>query len=125
METLRDQLLSAIDKDDVKTASRIIASGIDLNVPCTELDGAPALFLAILKGNQSMVQLLLDHGANPNYWADEPVATTYTAKPLDLARQARLLMDWDKYHAIVKLLVRFGATDENGGGRFERSSRQE
>lgn len=114
METLRDQLLSAIDKDDVKRASQIIASGIDLNVPCAELDGAPALFLAILKGNQTMVQLMLEHGADPNYRADDPVASIYSAKPLDLARQARMLMDWEKYHAIVKLLEKFGATYENG-----------
>lgn len=46
MVTLLDQLLSAIDKDDVKTASRIIASGIELNVPCTELDGGPTPTLA-------------------------------------------------------------------------------
>jgi ankyrin repeat protein len=113
METIQDQLLSAIDENDVKTASQIIAKGIDLNAACAELDGAPALFFAILKGNQSMVQLLLDHGADPNYRADEPVAFIYCTKPLDLAREARMLMDWGKYHAIVKLLEKFGATDEN------------
>jgi ankyrin repeat protein len=114
METLHDQLLAAIDKDDVKKASQIIANGIDLNVPCAELDGAPVLFFAILKGNYSMVQLMLEHGANPNYRADEAVASIYTEKPLDLARQARMLMDWEKYQAIVKLLESFGATYENG-----------
>jgi ankyrin repeat protein len=114
MEPLRDQLLSAIDKEDVKTASEILTSGIDLNVPCAELDGAPALFFAILKGNHAMVQLMLEHGANPNYRADEPVASIYSPKPLDLARQARMLMDWEKYDAIVKLLEKFGATYENG-----------
>jgi hypothetical protein len=61
-----------------------------------------------------MVQLMLEHGANPNYRADEPVASIYSAKPLDLARQARMLMDWEKYDAIVKLLEKFGATYENG-----------
>jgi ankyrin repeat protein len=95
METLHDQLLSAIDKDDLETASRILKNSIDLNVACAELDGAPALFLAILKGDQSMVQLLLEHGADPNYRADERVASIYTAKPLDLARQSRMLMDWE------------------------------
>lgn len=114
MEAHQNQLLAAIDNDDVRQASQLIATGIDLNVPCAELDGAPALFLAILKGNLAMVQLLLEHGANPNHWADEPAATIYTAKPLDLAREARLLMDWDKYHAIVELLEKFGASDENG-----------
>lgn len=114
LETLHDKLLAAIDKDDLETARHLVTGDIDLNIACSELEGAPVLFLAILKGNLAMVQLLLEHGANPNYWADEPVATIYTAKPLDLARQARLLMDWDKYHAIVELLEKFGATDENG-----------
>ena len=98
MDPRHDQLLSAIDQDDVKTASEILPDGIDLNQPCAELDGAPALFLAILKGNAAMVQL----------------AAIYTAKPLNLARQAHLLMDWEKYHAIVEILERFGGTDEDG-----------
>ena len=114
METLHNQLLAAIDTDDVKRALQIIANGIDLNVPCAELDGAPVLFFAILKSNYSMVQLLLEHGANPNYRANEAVASIYTEKPLDLARQARMLMDWEKYHTIVKLLESFGATYEDG-----------
>jgi ankyrin repeat protein len=125
METLHNQLLAAIDKDDVKKASQIIANGIDLNVPCAELDGAPVLFFAILKGNYSMVQLMLEHGADPNYRANEAVASIYTEKPLDLARQARMLMDWEKYHTIVNLLESFGATYEDGqlesNDQFEKS----
>jgi ankyrin repeat protein len=114
METLQDQLLAAIDSNDLETASRLVTGDIDLNVPCADLDGAPVLFFAILKGNYSMVQLMLEHGANPNYRADEAVASIYTEKPLDLARQARMLMDWETYHAIVKLLESFGATYEDG-----------
>ncbi len=112
METLQDQVLAAIDKDDVETASRLITDDIDLNVPCTELQGAPALFLAILKGNLAMVQLLLEHGADPNYRADEPAASIYTEKPLALAKQGRMLMNWEQYHPIVTLLQKFGAIDE-------------
>lgn len=114
METLHNQLLAAIDNDDVRKALEIITNDMDLNLPCAELDGAPVLFFAILKGNYSMVQLMLEHGANPNYRANEAVASIYTEKPLDLARQARMLMDWEKYHAIVKLLESFGATYEDG-----------
>jgi ankyrin repeat protein len=111
-ETLHDQLLAAIDKDDLETATHLVTGDIDLNIPCSELQGAPALFLAILKGNLAMVQLLLEHGADPNYRADEPAASIYTEKALALARQARMLMSWDQYHPIVQLLEKFGATDE-------------
>ena len=113
METLHDQLLAAIDKDDLETAKYLVGDNINLNTSCSEIQGAPPLFLAILKGNPSMVQLLLEHGADPNYRADEPAASIYTEKPLALARQARLLMSWDQFHPIVELLERFGATHEN------------
>jgi len=106
-------LLTAINQEDLLTATEILASRIDLNVPCEELHGAPVLFLAILKGNGSIVKLLLEHGADPNYRAEEPVASIYTAKPLDLARQLRMLMDWEKYDAVVTLLKEFGATYED------------
>ena len=112
METLHDPLLAAIYNDDLETVTGLVVDKIDVNRPCSEIQGAPPLFLAILKGNLSMVQLLLEHGADPNYSADEPAASIYTKKPLALARQARLLMNWDQYHPIVQLLERFGATDE-------------
>lgn len=112
METLHDKLLDAIDKDDLETATHLVSSEIDLNIPCAELQGAPPLYLAILKGNPAMVQLLLEHGADPNYRADEPAASIYTEKPLSLARQARNLMNRDQYHPIVQLLEQYGAIDE-------------
>jgi len=114
MDDLYDKLLTAIDTDDIETASNIIRSGIDLNVTCDELQGAPALFLAILKGNLSLVELMLKHGADANFQAEEPAASIYTEKPLDLAIQVSMLRDWEKYHPIVKLLKEFGATDEYG-----------
>lgn len=64
METLHDKLLAAIDKEDLETARHLVTGDIDKNIPCTELEGAPALFLAILKGNLAMVQLLLEHGTS-------------------------------------------------------------
>ena len=92
--------------------SHLIEKGIDLNYRCDQ--GASALFGAILQGNVSIIKLLLEHGADPNLVADEPTAIIYTEKPLDLAREARFLMDWDKYHPIVKLLEAYGATNDNG-----------
>ena len=57
---------------------------------------------------------MITKGQHPNLLADEPAATIYSEKPLDLALQASFLMDWDKYHPIVKLLESFGATDCSG-----------
>jgi len=106
------KFVTAVVENDVREVTRLIESGIDLNFRCDQ--GASVLFGAILQGNLSIIGLMLENGADPNLVADEPASTTYTEKPLDLARQARFLMDWDKYHPIVKLLEAFGATNENG-----------
>lgn len=115
MANIHEQLLTAIGEGDLVEAKRLIRGGIDLNVPCDQ--GASALYTGILGGDVALVQLLLENGANPNFQADEPAASIYTEKPLELAMHARFLMNWDKYHLIVRLLEEFGATD--GDGRVE------
>ena len=112
METFQDQFLEAIDRGDLEATARLI-NGIDLNMPCSDLQGAPALFLPILNGNLAMVQFLLEHGADPNFRAHEPAASIYTETSLDLAKQSRMLQDWDQYNPIVELLEKFGAIDED------------
>ena len=109
---LHEELMAAIASDKVDEAKLLIRSGIDLNSRCDQ--GASALYGAILLGNISIVHEMLNHGADPNLIADEPAVSIYTEKPLDLARQCRFLLDWDKYHPIVKLLEQFGATDFEG-----------
>src|SRR5262245_55413535 len=104
--------MTAVVDNDVREVTRLIELGIDLNHRCDQ--GTSALFGAILGGNLIIIRLMLEHDADPNLVADEPGATIYTEKPLDLARQARFLMDWDKYHPIVKLLEVFDATNEKG-----------
>ena len=112
MANLHGQLLTAIAEGDLIEAERLIRSGVDLNVRCDQ--GASALYAGILSGDVSLVRLMLEHGADPNILADEPAASIYTEKPLEMAMQARFLMDWDKYHPIVSLLEEFGATDVDG-----------
>jgi len=107
MANLHEQLLIAIAEYNFDEAKRIIRGGIDLNAACDQ--GASALYPAILSGDASLVQLMLEHGADPNFVAEEPAATIYTEKPLELAQEARFLMDWDKYHPIVELLKLNGA----------------
>jgi hypothetical protein len=112
MANLHEQLLNAIAEAEFDEGKRLVRSGLDLNVPCDQ--GASVLYPAILSGDVSLVQLMLEHGADPNFLAGEPAASIYTEKPLELAMQVRFLMDWDKYHPIVKLLEEFGATDSCG-----------
>jgi hypothetical protein len=50
-----------------------------------------------------MVQLLLNHGADPNFYPDEPAASIYCSNAMSLAMQARMLYNWDQYHPIVVL----------------------
>ena len=111
-ENILNRLLFAIDKDDLETARQLLNRNIDLNVPCSEIQEAPPLFLAILKGNPAMVKLLLDHGADPNFQAAEPASYIYADNPLSLARGARLVTNWDLYHQIVLLLRESGAIDD-------------
>ena len=112
MTDVYEQLLGAVVKDNVEDVQRLIETGIDLNSLCDQ--GASALYGAILCGNQRIIRLMLENGADPNLLADEPASSIYSEKPLDLALQASFLMDWDKYHPIVKLLESFGATDCDG-----------
>ena len=107
-----EEFMTAVGEDDVREVTRLIGSGIDLNYRCDQ--GSSALFGAILGGNLIIIGLMLEHGADPNLVATEPAASIYTSKPLDLACQARFLMDWNKYDPVVKLLEAFGATNDDG-----------
>jgi ankyrin repeat protein len=112
LESLHEQVLSAIREDDARAVERLLQSRLDLNTP--DEQGAPTLYLAILGGNLSVIKMLLAHGADPNFVADEPAATIYAEKPLELAMQARFLLGWDKFEPVVELLKEYGATDSEG-----------
>jgi ankyrin repeat protein len=105
-------LLHAIFEQRFDDALSLIKPGLDLNQPVDE--GASPLFAAILAGHLPLIKCLLQAGADPNLHAQEPASFTYAPTPLDLAMQARFLMDWDKFHAVVKLLHAYGALDADG-----------
>ncbi len=109
MTSLHENLLAAIADGEIEEATRLILTGLDLNTPCDQ--GASVLYPAVLSGNVALVRLMLEHGADPNFVAEEPAATIYAERPLELAQQASFLMDRDKYQPIAKLLAQFGATD--------------
>jgi hypothetical protein len=121
-----DQLMTAIANDNVEQARSLVSNGGDLNIRCDQ--GASLIYGAILKGNISIVRLLLENGADLNFVAYEPAATIYADRPLDLAKQCRFLVDWDRYNAIVTLLKQFGATEtdraEITDAEIERRARE-
>ena len=108
MTSLHKELLAAIADGQIEKAKCLIQTGVDLNAPCDH--GASVLFSAILSGDVSLVRLMLELGADPNFVAEEPGATIYAEKPLELAEQARFLLSRDKYQPIAELLDQFGAT---------------
>lgn len=107
-----EQLLSAIvahDRDGIRQA---IAAGANVNQRSD--DGVPVLFVACLEGHIEVVQLLLDHGADPNLEATEPGQWEYAKTAVDLVLGAQFLVDWDRYTPILELLLARGATDSEG-----------
>lgn len=109
MTTLHKKLLDMIAEGETQKAMGLVRGGLDMNLPCDQ--GASVLYPAILLGNISLIRLMLEHGADPNFMADEPAATIYARKPLELARQAYFLIDQEKYYPVIKLLEEFGAID--------------
>ncbi len=77
-------------------------------------DGESVLFHAVLSGRIEFVETMLAAGADPNFRAIDPADYLLTPTPLELAQQARFLMDWDKYHPIAVLLQAHGALDQEG-----------
>jgi ankyrin repeat protein len=51
---------------EVGVAEMLIESGVDVDIPCKKKSRSP-LLAAIFNGQQAMVALLLEHGADPNY----------------------------------------------------------
>lgn len=118
-----EKFYKLIEQEKTAEIENLINNDFDLNK--RDEEGATVLFFAILQGNIEIVQLLLERGANADIVADEPAASIFTEKPLDLAQQLRFLTNWDKYHPIVKLLEKFGATDYEGKVDFSDEELQE
>ena len=110
-------LLKAVQTSDVHQIRELVSSGLDINhrfnIPNSCDDGASVLFGAVLYANLEVIRTLLELGANPNFRAVEPALSVYADTPLDVAIQARLVMDWEKYNPVVQLLIDYGATGRN------------
>ena len=101
-------LLKGVESSDLQQIRELVTSGLDINNPCD--DGASVLFSAVLYANVEVIRTLLELGADPNFQAVEPGLSVYADTPLDVAIQARCVMDWEKYNPIVHLLIDYGAT---------------
>ena len=107
-------LLKAVETESVQQIRELASSGLDinyrLNIHSRCDDGASVLFSAVLRGNVEVIRTLLDLGADPNFQAVEPALSIYADSPLDVAIQARNLMDWEKFDPVVHLLIDYGAS---------------
>ncbi len=77
-----EKFYAAIEQENIVEVERLINHGFDLTE--RDEDGATVLFFATLQGNIEIIQLLLERGANADVVADEPAASIFTEKHLDL-----------------------------------------
>ena len=108
------ELVAAVTSGDVMRVESLLSSGVNPNVRAKRQGddlgppSLPPLDVAIGRGNQQMVQILLEHGANPNSVSSTNILLDPTLTPLTRAIQKGL-------PDIVQLLIDHGA-DVNRGG---------
>ena len=106
--------MAAVTSGDVMRVESLLSSGVNPNVRAKRQGddlgppSLPPLDVAIGRGNQQMVQILLEHGANPNSVSSTDILLDPTLTPLTRAIEKRLA-------DIVQLLIDHGA-DVNRGG---------
>lgn len=122
-------LLKAVETGNLLEIRELVCSGLNVNyrldIHSRCDDGASVLFGAVLYANLEVIRTLLELGADPNLQSIEPALTIYADTPLDVAIQARLLLDWEKYDAVVKLLIEYGAKGYDVSPEREAVIRQE
>jgi hypothetical protein len=70
-EQLKQSLFAAVKKDDVSKVAKLIKKGADVKSPETP-DGWSPLHFAARSGNEEIVNLLLQAGADPDYSGTAP-----------------------------------------------------
>ncbi len=76
-ESYKDDIYAAIRHREYQNIKQFIKKGIGPNIQ--RLDGITPLFVAVTKNSSTLVDLLLEHKANPN------LATNHPILPLQLA----------------------------------------
>jgi ankyrin repeat protein len=102
--SLGDELITAVEQNEVAKATQLIRQGADVNY-IDDFGFAP-LFIAIRHKSINMVSLLVEHGANINF----EHGTTPLMYAIDMANDVDLSKEtFEKSLKIVKLLVNRGA----------------
>ncbi len=98
--------IKAVLKENVKGAESALRAGAHVNLQEETESGDTALIIAVKDNNKNMVQLLLDHGANPNIKNDDGFTALFYIRDdnLDIALD------------IIKLLIEYGADLNVKGG---------
>jgi len=94
-----------IDSGNLEKLKEIILKGVDVNI--RNDNGHTRLWLAAIKGETSLLELLLKHGADPNIKSGQGLISGFTPlHTLGLDRNP----DWIKNSVpIAKLLIKYGA----------------
>lgn len=116
------QLIVAAIFGDVERAKHLLELGVSPN------DASRAIYAPVRKGNVTLVKLLLDHGADPNYLVDGKLPLLRIAVLCHQTESTRLLLQHGadpnahnivlcavetRGKEIVRLLLEYGATAKN------------
>ncbi|MBT3456062.1 ankyrin repeat domain-containing protein [bacterium] len=102
--TMENELLKHVSNGDYKEAKALLQQDVDKNKKSLETGNTP-LHIAVIKGFENIVELLLI------FWADPHKKNYYNEKPIDIAKQIYTAAVKEKdtettiiYSRIIKIL---------------------
>ena len=101
-----------VDDKKLSELRGYLENGGDPNL--TDGDGATLIFYAVLGLHIQALDLLIEFGADVNYYIDVdfPAHSYLAPTPLDLAQGASFLLNSNAYSPIVRHLLEAGAKNE-------------
>jgi len=125
------ELVAAVTSGDVMRVESLLSSGVNPNVRSKRQGdylgppSLPALDVAIGRGNQQMVQILLEHGANPNSVSSTDILLDPTFTPLTRAINkglADIAAEWQRMPAQL-YITGLGQNNCHSGTRMREAMR--
>ena len=92
VETLRRKLITAVDKGNLTLVKSILETGITPNFQFPDV--ASPINYAAARHSYEILELLIRHGANPNFTTSGPVTTLGQACQTGYLNMVQLLLDW-------------------------------